>query len=282
MSPASEPVDRDVLDAHRAEEFHLVAAGLRDEALGEVSAADALRESRVVVDALGDARLAAQPAALDHDGVDALARRVDRGGEARRSAADDRQVVAATLGLEREPELAARAPRWSARRARRSRRRRSSGSTGRPFCNSSTCCSAGCVLVDVDPVVFDPLLGEKSLRPLAVRAPRGAVDGDLRHQVRRVRSALTPTSVPRKRSTMLPFASMMITVGGSMTLYSEAIDFACVVDARIGNLVAPLDTRRHWRCFHVSSTPRKITPLRRPLRRKRVELGLLGIARTAP
>ena len=40
-------------------------------------------------------------------------------------------------------------------------------------------------------------------------------------QVSRLSSALTPTSVPRKRSTMTPLVSMMITVGGSSTLYSE-------------------------------------------------------------
>ena len=62
----------------------------------------------------------------------------------------------------------------------------------------------GGVLVDVDPLVGDPLFGEESLRALAVRAPRSAVDGDLGHQPSRVRSALTPDSVPRKRSTMLP------------------------------------------------------------------------------
>src|SRR6185437_15002859 len=94
----------DLLDAHGAEQLDLVAARLGDETLGEIAAA-AVWESRVVVDPLGDARLAAEPAALDHNRVDALARRVDGGSQSGRAAADDRQVVAAALGLEGQPEL---------------------------------------------------------------------------------------------------------------------------------------------------------------------------------
>ena len=212
----------DVLDAHRAEKFDLVATGLGDEALGEVRSADALREPRVVVDALGDARLAAEPAALDHHGVDAFSRRVDGGGETRRAAADDRQVVAAALGLEGEPELVrelliGRIDEHVGR-VEDDRRNRAPA-----LLQLLDVLQAGGVLVDVDPVVGDALLGEESLRALAIGAPRGAVDGDLGHQVSRVRSALTPDRVPRNRSTMLPLASTMITVGGAETLYSEAI-----------------------------------------------------------
>ena len=100
------PLGGDVLDAHGAEQLDLVATRLGDEALGKIGAAHALGESRVVVDALGHAGLATEPAALDHDGVDSLPRRVDRGGEPGGAAADDCEVVAAALGLEREPELA--------------------------------------------------------------------------------------------------------------------------------------------------------------------------------
>src|ERR1039457_4886590 len=64
------------------------------------------REPRVVVDPLGNASLTAQPAALDHDGVDALTCGIDCGGEPGGAATDDREVVAPALGLEREPELA--------------------------------------------------------------------------------------------------------------------------------------------------------------------------------
>src|SRR5579863_4360309 len=72
----------DALDADRAQQLDLVAARLRDEALRQVRAADSFGEPRVVVDPLGDAGLAAEPAALDDHCVDALARRVDCRGEA--------------------------------------------------------------------------------------------------------------------------------------------------------------------------------------------------------
>src|SRR5207253_9972705 len=79
---------------------------------------------------------------------------------------------------------------------------------------------AGGVLGDVHPVEADALLGEKSFGPLAVRAPRCAVDGDAGHQGARSSAARTPTSVPGNRCTIMPRESMTITVGGAMTSYS--------------------------------------------------------------
>ena len=43
-----------------AEQFDSVPSGLRDEAVGELGAADPVREARVVVDPLGDSRLPAE------------------------------------------------------------------------------------------------------------------------------------------------------------------------------------------------------------------------------
>jgi hypothetical protein len=37
------------------------------------------------------------------------------------------------------------------------------------------------ILVDVNPVEWDPVLGQELLGPLAVGAPRRPVDGDLGH-----------------------------------------------------------------------------------------------------
>src|ERR1039457_117405 len=212
----------DRLDAHGTEELHLVAPGLSDEAFGEISTTDALWKSGVVVDPLGDTGLATEPAALDHDGIDAFSRGIDRGGEPGRTAADDREVVATALGLEGQPELArqllvgrvdehfraAEDDRWNRAPA---------------LLQFLDVLQAGGILVDVDPVIRDPLFRQKSLCAFAVGAPRRAVDGDLGHQVSRVRSELSPERVPRKRSTMLPLASMMITTGGAGTLYSDAM-----------------------------------------------------------
>src|SRR5579863_2598212 len=100
------PLRGDLLDAHGAEQLNLVAAGLGDESFREVGATDAVGESGVVVDSLGDTRLSAETAALDHHRVDAFSRRVDRGREACRTATDDRQVVAPALGFERQAQLA--------------------------------------------------------------------------------------------------------------------------------------------------------------------------------
>ena len=66
--------------------------------VGELAAADALGEAGEVVEALSDAGLAADAAALDDQRVDALARGVQRRGEPRGAAADDDQIVEALAG----------------------------------------------------------------------------------------------------------------------------------------------------------------------------------------
>src|ERR1019366_767536 len=212
----------DRLDAHRAEEFDLVATRLGDEALGKVRTANTLGEPGVVVDALRDAGLTAETAALDHHRVDALAGRVDGRGEPRRAATDDCQVVAAAFGLEREPELAGELV-VGGLDEHVGAVEDDCGNRASAVLQLLDVLQGGSVLIDVDPVVGDPLFGEESLRALAVRAPRSAVDGDLRHQDSRDRSVFTPDSVPRNRLTMLPLVSMMMTVGGLRTLYSEAM-----------------------------------------------------------
>ena len=191
--PGLRPLGGDALDAHGAEQLDLVATRLGDESLGQISAADAVGEPRVVVDALGDAGLAAEPAALDDHRVDALSRRVDRRREPGGAAADDREVVAGALGLEGETELARQLliggldeDVGAVEDDRRDRPPALLQLLDVPQ-------PVG-VLVDVDPVVRDALLGEESLRALAVRTPRRAVDRDLRHEVSCVRSPPTPAS----------------------------------------------------------------------------------------
>src|ERR1019366_7191975 len=138
------------------------------------------------------------------------------------AATDDREVVAPALGLEREPELARQllvgrldehvGPVKDDRRNRAA-----------SLLQLLDVLQGGGIVVDVHPLVGDALLRQESFRALAIGAPGSAVDGDPGHQPRRERSVPTPARVPRKRSTILPFASMMITVGGERTLYSEAI-----------------------------------------------------------
>ena len=81
------------------------ALGLGDGAAGQVRAAEAVGEAQIVLDARRRARLAAGGLALDHHGVQALGRPVDGGGQPRRAAADDDQVVERLLGARLEADF---------------------------------------------------------------------------------------------------------------------------------------------------------------------------------
>src|SRR5215216_4794919 len=86
-------VDRDRAHRDGLEHLHAVALRLLDDPVGELRAADALGEPGVVVEAFGHAGLTAEALAVDHQGLQVLAGRVDRGRETGRPAAHDDQVV---------------------------------------------------------------------------------------------------------------------------------------------------------------------------------------------
>ncbi len=120
-------VGRQPGDLDRGEQLHAVPAGLLDEPVGQLAAADAVREAGVVVDPLGDAGLAAEAGLVHHDRLDALPGGVDGGRQSGRAAADDHQVVRAAA----RRSAAARAWRRSRRCPVRSGGcRRRSGSSG--------------------------------------------------------------------------------------------------------------------------------------------------------
>ena len=177
-----ELVEVDRRDADRAQQLHLVATRLRDEALGQIAAADALWKSRVVVDPLGDAGLAAEPAALDDDGLDAFARGIDGGRQPGRAPAHDGEVVRAPLGFEVKPELARQILVGGFEQVTPVAEDdgRDDAAAALQLVDDP---HAGGALIDVDPVVRHALLGEESLGALAVRAPGRAVDGDVSHAV---------------------------------------------------------------------------------------------------
>ncbi len=80
-------------------------ARLGDRAAGQLGAADAGREAEVVLDPPRGAGLAAEDGALDNQRVEALGGSVDRGAEARRTAADDQQVDLLALSqLQADPQ----------------------------------------------------------------------------------------------------------------------------------------------------------------------------------
>jgi len=80
-------------DRYGLQELHPVALGLLHEPVGQLGSADPVREPRVVVQPLGDARLPAEPLRVDHERLEVLPRRVDRGREPGRATAHDHQVV---------------------------------------------------------------------------------------------------------------------------------------------------------------------------------------------
>src|SRR5262249_33102430 len=78
----------------------------RDLAEPALATCDAVRESGIVVDALGDAGLSTEAGLVDDDRFDALAGRINGRRETGRTAADDHQVILRSVGFECEPELA--------------------------------------------------------------------------------------------------------------------------------------------------------------------------------
>ena len=89
-------------------------------AVGELVAADPPGEARDVAEPRARARLAAGDLALEHDRVEPLGGRVDRGREPGRAGADDRDVV----GLRRPAACRRRRPRRGRRRTGRPARGR--------------------------------------------------------------------------------------------------------------------------------------------------------------
>ena len=78
--------------------LHAEALDLGPDPVGELAAADSVREARIVVDPLGYAGLTPDAAALDDKGVDAFAGRVQRRRESGWASPYDDQVIVLSLG----------------------------------------------------------------------------------------------------------------------------------------------------------------------------------------
>src|SRR5207245_10705516 len=94
----------DSLDVLGGQDLDAKTLGLLAQAIGELGAADAFGKSGEVVEPLGNARLAADAAALDHERLDAFAGWVEGGGEAGRPAAVDDDVVELSRRRRRQSE----------------------------------------------------------------------------------------------------------------------------------------------------------------------------------
>ena len=195
---------RDRAGRHRREQLDAEPLGLLDEAPGQLIPTDPVRESGVVIDPVRHAGLATQRGALDHHGVDALARGVDRGRETGRPATDDREVVERAarphLQLKRARQLVVVRLKQHPAVAQHNGWDRPAAAL--QLLNVSP---RGGVLVDIDPVVLDAVLREELLGTPAVRAPRRAIDGDLGHgQPSWLSPPTAPHVAPARRSRPAP------------------------------------------------------------------------------
>jgi hypothetical protein len=131
------PIRLEPLDRDRRQHLHPVAPRLGDEPLRQLGAPDALWEAGVVVHSLRDARLPAERAAVDDQGADPLACRVDGGGEPRRPASDDGEVIGGAIRLQLESEAPGQVPVQRSQQMVPSGKRMV-GIVRPPFCSCST------------------------------------------------------------------------------------------------------------------------------------------------
>src|SRR5205807_1896956 len=172
-------VDR--LHADGGQHLELVAARLGDEAVDELTTADPLGEAGVVVDALGDPGLAAEPATVEDDGVDPLPGGVDGRGETGGATADDGQVVEGALGLEGQAQPPRQLLVAGVDQGVAALREDDGGDGAAALLQLLDGAQALGLLVDVHPLVGDALLGEELLGTPAVGAPGRPVDGHVGH-----------------------------------------------------------------------------------------------------
>src|SRR5690606_9007633 len=138
---------------------------------------DAVGKAGVVVDAFGDPGISAEGAAFDDQRVDTFAGGVDRCRKPCRPAADDDEVVEGALRPELEPELVRQlvVAGFKQVAAIREDDRRDRAAAVLELFDEAAC---GFVLVDVDPLIVDPLFAEELLRTAAVSAPWRSVHQD--------------------------------------------------------------------------------------------------------
>ena len=167
----------DGLHVLRGEHLDAEPPGLSYDAVGELGAGDALREGRVVVDMLGDGRLAAEAGAVDRQHVEAFAGAIDRRREPGGSRTDDDHVIGGALGPGLQPQL----------RGQRGVRRLDQDRAVRKDDRGDDLLAVVVALDDllrlgmlaqVDPCVGHELLAQEPPGALAVGAPRGAVHCD--------------------------------------------------------------------------------------------------------
>ncbi len=91
--------------ADGGKQLDVEAPGLLLEAVSEVATSDAIGKAGIVLDAVGDAGLAAEAAFLDDDCIEAFSAGVDAGGEPGGAPADDGYVVERQRSLQVESEF---------------------------------------------------------------------------------------------------------------------------------------------------------------------------------
>ena len=178
----SHRVDRG--DGLGGQDLHAEALDLGPDPVGELAAADSVREARIVVDPLGYAGLAPDAAALDDKRVDAFAGRVQGRRESGWPSPYDYQIIVLPLGPGADSQLGGQLSVGGLHE---------DGAIlehdGRYYLPAVVGLvdvpAAFLVLVYVYPGIRDALLAQKLLRASAVGAPGGPVDGYrlLRHRM---------------------------------------------------------------------------------------------------
>src|SRR6185312_14341510 len=168
-------VDRDTGDLLGREDLDPEALCLCPKAVREVGAGYAFRESGEVVEALRDTGLAADAAAFNNQRLDALARRVERRGQAGRTAANNDEVVELALRRGLKPEFCCQlgVRRFHEVAAVAEHDRRDDVLAIVDALNEGE--SFG-IAVHIDELVSDALFAKELLAALAVAAPVGAVE----------------------------------------------------------------------------------------------------------
>ena len=163
-------VETDLDDFLGLEDLDPEAFGLAAEPIGELGAADPLRETGEVVEEFGDAGLTADTGPLDDEGLDPLAGGVEGGGQTGGTAADDGQIVERVhvAGLESEflGELGVRGLDQGAAVGEDDHRDDVLAVVG--LLDDGETSGIG---VDFHKVVLDAMLAEESFDPLTVAAP---------------------------------------------------------------------------------------------------------------
>ena len=167
-------------DLLRLQQFDVEAPRLLRQPIGKFAAVDTVGEAREVIEPLGHTRLPAEAALLDHQHVEAFARRVQGRRQAGRPAADADQIVVAHARVGLQSQLrgqlgVAGLDQYTVVVVKEDGR-----DDTLALVDHLDQRQAGGILLDVHPLVVHALFAQELLGALAVFAPGCAIDCEIR------------------------------------------------------------------------------------------------------